>query len=347
MFGWNSQAKLQKLVEQKKFSEAVDVASKMLRASPHNMILRRIRANCYLEMKEYQSALKDIYLGLSEDPSDPYWIMLLAFVYSDKGHPNAAVAILRSVVNANPTFSRLFNYAVMLEKMNRYEEAMVIYQRLGNERFPDSEDDIEGHRICRIHVAMRLEFGFDTERMRDAELALAPEIRNAYNKMAENGMLSKLVNPEALAILPNKGMLSFHIMANTVDGYFEGEARRTEPEWIFDLKSESEKKPAAKAVEKPSANAIDWISKQHESLLTHKSFLERSEKTNSQIIDLFDIDRALKKIEDGTYGSCELCGKPIPRSRLKDLPSTRYHVKCQSELAACWALGRNAPPTIL
>jgi RNA polymerase-binding transcription factor DksA len=346
MFGWNLQAKLQKLVEQKNFSEAADVATKMLRASPQNMVLRLVRADCYVQMKEYQSALKDIYFGLSEDPSEPDWIMRLSFVYRDMGHPDAAVAILGSVVNANPTFEILFNYAIMLEEVKRYDEAMVIYQRLGNEFFPDSEEDSEAHRICQHTVAMRLAFGFDRQRMRDAELALAPEIRNAYNKMAENGMLSKLVNPEVLAISPNEGNLSFHIIANTVDGYFEGEARRTEPEWIFDLKSEIDKKPVAKAVEEPSANAIDWIAKQQEALLTHKSLLEKSENTNSQIIDLFEIDGALKKIEAGTYGNCDLCGKPIPRSRLKVLPAARYHEKCKSELVARLAPCRNAPPTI-
>jgi tetratricopeptide (TPR) repeat protein len=252
MFGWNLQAKLQQLVEQKNYSEAAAVASKMLRASPQNMILRRMRADCYVEMKEYQSALKDIYLGLSEDPSEPDWIMSLAFVYRDMGHPDAAVAILGSVVKANPTFRGLFNYATMLEEVKRYDEAMVIYQRLGNERFPDSEDDSEAHQICRHGVAMRLASGFDTDRMRDTELAFTHEIREAYNIMAENGMLSKLVNPEVLAISPNKGNLSFHIIANTVDGYFEGEARRTEPEWIFDLKSEKKQKNALKSSQKAS-----------------------------------------------------------------------------------------------
>ena len=207
-------------------------------------------------MKEYQSALKDIYLGLSEDPEDPDWVMLLAFVYRDMGHPDAAVAILGGVVKANPTFSRLYNYATMLEAVKRYDDAMVIYQRLGNEWFPDSADDSEGYEICRLGLAMRLAFGFDTERMRDTELALAPEIRNAYNSMAENGMLSKLVNPEVLCMSPNEGNLSFHIIANTVDGYFEGEARRTEPEWIFDLKSEKNKKnaliPSKKSLPKAS-----------------------------------------------------------------------------------------------
>src|SRR5207253_8454589 len=32
------------------------------------------------------------------------------------------------------------------------------------------------------------------------------------------------------------------------------------------------------------------------------------------------IDKALAKIDDGTYGLCERCGKPIEKARLKALP---------------------------
>ena len=32
------------------------------------------------------------------------------------------------------------------------------------------------------------------------------------------------------------------------------------------------------------------------------------------------IDRALKRMDDGTYGICEVCGKPIEKARIKALP---------------------------
>jgi RNA polymerase-binding protein DksA len=35
---------------------------------------------------------------------------------------------------------------------------------------------------------------------------------------------------------------------------------------------------------------------------------------------------ALAKIEDGTYGACEVCGKPIPMARLDALPYTTFCV---------------------
>ena len=47
---------------------------------------------------------------------------------------------------------------------------------------------------------------------------------------------------------------------------------------------------------------------------------------------LYEIDEALKRIEDGTYGVCELCQKPIKHDRLEALPFTRYTVDCQAEL---------------
>jgi DnaK suppressor protein len=39
---------------------------------------------------------------------------------------------------------------------------------------------------------------------------------------------------------------------------------------------------------------------------------------------LAEIDAALKRIEDGTYGTCVVCGKPIGDERLEALPWTRY-----------------------
>jgi DnaK suppressor protein len=43
-----------------------------------------------------------------------------------------------------------------------------------------------------------------------------------------------------------------------------------------------------------------------------------------------EIDAALAKIADGTYGACERCGEPIPKARLKALPYARLCVACKS-----------------
>jgi len=47
---------------------------------------------------------------------------------------------------------------------------------------------------------------------------------------------------------------------------------------------------------------------------------------------LYEIDEALKRIEDGSYGMCEICEKPIRHDRLEALPFTRFTVECQAEL---------------
>src|SRR5437764_9097833 len=47
---------------------------------------------------------------------------------------------------------------------------------------------------------------------------------------------------------------------------------------------------------------------------------------------LYEIDQALKRIELGTYGICEMSGKQIPRARLEAIPFARFTVKCQSQL---------------
>ncbi|MFL5926988.1 MAG: TraR/DksA family transcriptional regulator [Gaiellaceae bacterium] len=38
---------------------------------------------------------------------------------------------------------------------------------------------------------------------------------------------------------------------------------------------------------------------------------------------LLEIDAALRRIDDGTYGVCEVCGKPIPPERLAAIPWAR------------------------
>ena len=43
-----------------------------------------------------------------------------------------------------------------------------------------------------------------------------------------------------------------------------------------------------------------------------------------------EIDRALLKIDAGTYGRCERCGNEIPRARLEALPHAALCVACKS-----------------
>jgi RNA polymerase-binding protein DksA len=46
---------------------------------------------------------------------------------------------------------------------------------------------------------------------------------------------------------------------------------------------------------------------------------------------LEDVDQALQRIEDGTYGECNNCGKSITPERLEALPSAELCIDCQRQ----------------
>ncbi|KQV65947.1 DNA-binding protein [Nocardioides sp. Root122] len=41
-----------------------------------------------------------------------------------------------------------------------------------------------------------------------------------------------------------------------------------------------------------------------------------------------EVEAALERVEDGTYGVCEQCGGPIAEARLEALPATRSCITC-------------------
>jgi|SRR6267142_355942 len=56
-----------------------------------------------------------------------------------------------------------------------------------------------------------------------------------------------------------------------------------------------------------------------------------------------DIDQALLRIEEGSYGICARCGQPIEERRLEALPTARYCAKCQAIIEAD---GNEATPSL-
>jgi len=46
---------------------------------------------------------------------------------------------------------------------------------------------------------------------------------------------------------------------------------------------------------------------------------------------LFDLDDAIKRVDEGTYGKCDECGILITKQRLKVVPQAQYCIKCQKE----------------
>ena len=53
--------------------------------------------------------------------------------------------------------------------------------------------------------------------------------------------------------------------------------------------------------------------------------LQRDEAT------LAEIEEALDRVAQGTFGQCESCAQPIPKSRLNAVPHARNCVECQRQ----------------
>uniref|UniRef100_UPI00404855FC RNA polymerase-binding protein DksA n=1 Tax=Aliarcobacter sp. TaxID=2321116 RepID=UPI00404855FC len=51
---------------------------------------------------------------------------------------------------------------------------------------------------------------------------------------------------------------------------------------------------------------------------------------NHQVDELRQIEESLKKIADGTYGICDMCGVVIPIGRLKAKPFAKFCTECRT-----------------
>ena len=58
---------------------------------------------------------------------------------------------------------------------------------------------------------------------------------------------------------------------------------------------------------------------------------EQSILVNEQAL-LTEVERALERISDGTYGKCVTCGQPIPEKRLEAIPWAARDIKCEEQL---------------
>jgi DnaK suppressor protein len=64
----------------------------------------------------------------------------------------------------------------------------------------------------------------------------------------------------------------------------------------------------------------------------NKELALRLGERESQMIA--DIDQALLRIQEGSYGTCARCGKLIEERRLEALPTARYDAACQALIEA-------------
>jgi len=86
---------------------------------------------------------------------------------------------------------------------------------------------------------------------------------------------------------------------------------------------------AADPVESGELSKVD-----HPAELGTETFERELELTTLTIVEgeLEDIDDALRKLDEGTNGICEECGKPIDEARMEAVPWARYCVVDQARL---------------
>ncbi|HET9922329.1 MAG TPA: TraR/DksA C4-type zinc finger protein [Ktedonobacteraceae bacterium] len=66
--------------------------------------------------------------------------------------------------------------------------------------------------------------------------------------------------------------------------------------------------------------------------------LEQIEKNRAILVNenalLMQVEEALKRLDNGTYGTCIICGKPIPEKRLEAIPWALLCVEDEEQLEA-------------
>jgi DnaK suppressor protein len=68
----------------------------------------------------------------------------------------------------------------------------------------------------------------------------------------------------------------------------------------------------------------DWCQKSHDEWL----FLNQN---RLEIELLREVEDALHRLDEGTYGTCQACEEPISPKRLDAIPWAKYCVRCQTE----------------
>lgn len=72
-----------------------------------------------------------------------------------------------------------------------------------------------------------------------------------------------------------------------------------------------------------NAHHIADLGSEEENTALYYGLIQRTRKYIQQL------DRALERIENGTYGICRATGKPIPKGRLEAVPHTRYSINAK------------------
>jgi DnaK suppressor protein len=96
------------------------------------------------------------------------------------------------------------------------------------------------------------------------------------------------------------------------------EDRRNTLRTLLNRTAANEQLSAAQAEDRSDQIAADELSEVVDRLSSRESK------------ELREIDAALKRVAEGSYGRCERCGQAIGRQRLKALPEARYCISCSA-----------------
>lgn len=76
-------------------------------------------------------------------------------------------------------------------------------------------------------------------------------------------------------------------------------------------------------------NGIQDLGDESATISNRHLLMSLSENERTKLIE---VDEALDRIKDGTFGICEECGEPIALKRLEVIPNARYCIQCMENL---------------
>ncbi len=79
------------------------------------------------------------------------------------------------------------------------------------------------------------------------------------------------------------------------------------------------------------AKFVDYGDKDDENAAEVATFEKNLSLEKTLEVSLFNVNRALKKVEEGKYGLCEKCDGPIQPKRLEAFPSATSCMKCKKK----------------
>jgi len=78
-----------------------------------------------------------------------------------------------------------------------------------------------------------------------------------------------------------------------------------------------------------SAKFVDYGEKDDENAAEVATFEKNLSLEKTLELSLYNVNKALKKIEEGNYGLCEKCKQPIKPERLEAFPSATSCMECK------------------